>query len=336
MSQYDITVDKAQITAVYDASFSGFTEDSLATTKAYIDYKKTIVVSTTEDFLAQKYLEITGVTGSSQYLYYESQLDTIKEIADKIQENLTDATDLLTLLNVEIGRGTVGEAGLSSTLLLEKNRALTAEGNLLLGVTNEYTRARSVENGFSSSLAFQVSKSKTNENGLSSQISVVEYNRGISAENYITTKLNTEKTTFEAANTGEFVSMSSGDTNVFNANINEQNLRIFGDSSFQQGLSSETFSRSSGQTTEFNTMSNGDSAYNYSLNKFVDKTNTQLSGTSFSDVTTPTYTISSDVNVTNHKLYFGSKWRLSANTTESIFEYNTSGTNWKRIVRFGI
>lgn len=329
MSEYDFSTGKIMLTQSYTADYSDFTDPNLVTNKGYLDFIKNIQISKGDSSLLAAVASIVGVTGSSAYLDYEQKLDTIKEIADKIAENFDDASNLLNDLTNEIGRGKTSESGVSAYLLYETTRAIAGETDVSLTNLTERTRAIMAENVVAAFLSTEVSRATGIQNGLSNGISAEKF-RSLTVQSTLSSSLTAEYQTFSTSIANEMSTSSTNDTDNTNKLLNEQSLRIAGDTSFQLGLSSETNSRIVALQNELSAMTTKDTSLALVETNFELATNTTLTGITYDN---QRYIFNSSINETGHYLNLGDKWRIYGSAKSTIFQI-LSGTTWKNVVTF--
>lgn len=326
MSNYNITTDKIILGTTYDATYSGLTESDLITQKGYLDYKSAVGSSALSSYLTTVSSSIIGTTGSSTYLLYEEKLNTIKSVADKIQEDFNDAIALSSYLSSEITRGTSTESGLSYGLVTESLRAKAGETATSVRRQTETTRALLAESVLSSSvLTPEVNRAVLAEAGLSGY-NLVEMSRAMTAESLLSAGITNENTTFRTGYTAENTQKNVGDDFNTQKLQNETSLRITGDSSFLSGLSSGQQQRTASTTSEYDTMITDDTKLTNFLNTFQTNTDQQLSGLTMNNMNK--YVFNSDIRVIT-SLYLSPNCRISATAFGTNFElYNEATSEW--------
>jgi hypothetical protein len=329
MSQYDITTGKVYLGATYQTDFSDFTNTDTVVTKAYVDFMKNKVTERETAELKEVVSSLVGVTGSSAYLEYEARIDTIKEIADVLQEDMADAVNLSNYLSSEINRALPKEAGLSAALLSYATYSQQQDQPLSDNYLTQRSSSILAENILLASLAIKKARALTAEAGLSSYLQT-ETNRALTGESVLRQSTVAENNTFSTLNTAENLLMSTTDNSRLvtkNAQATERGNK---DAAFNNGLSTEYTSRVAGVSTEAVLRLAKDADINNTLSAFALSTDTTLSGSTF---TGNQYIVNSDIKTSGNYLYMGTKWRLNATATETKFQV-LSNTIWKNAVVF--
>lgn len=334
-----ITTNKVYLTGYSgDVSYAGLTSLEEATPLGYVNMVMAGLSAQGASSINYMQESLLGTTnGNSSFWFVERTYNTIKSIADELQEIDVNEAGLSGQIYAESLRAQSVEDGLSLGISAEQYRATLAEAGLSGDIFTEMSRALTAESGLSANILTETNRALTAEYGLSMGISAEVY-RATLAENDLLSGLSAEMLNRFNGISAESVLRLAGDSAVLTAVTAEAVARLAADATNAAALTAEYVARVAAITAESVARINGDSALAASFTAYSTAINYQLSGLTYAGDSSQ-YLFNSDIVLNSSALapryvYMSDLWRFSSNNSSFLkFEY-CNNTVWTTAVQF--